>query len=209
MEVRARASRKLLVEGSDDQHVILALCSKHRLPVTFDVVDNRGVGNLLKSVNVWLKTSSLEILGTILDADEEIDKRWNEVKSRLEHAGYHLPNHPVKGGTILRQQGLPVVGIWLMPNNASSGMLEDFLKYLIPDGDLLLPEAEHTLDRLELEQINGYKHVHRSKSLLHTWLAWQDSPGMPIGIAITHSYLDTNTELGSEFIEWLQKLFRS
>jgi hypothetical protein len=207
MDIRAKASRKLLVEGSDDQHVILALCSRHKLPVTFDVVDNRGVTNLLKSISVWLKTSSLETLGMILDADEQIEKRWHEVKGRLEQAGYHLPSHSVRGGTILRQPGLPVVGIWLMPDNVSSGMLEDFLKYLIPEGDLLLPEAERTLDKLEMERINGYKHVHRAKSLLHTWLAWQDSPGMPIGVAITHSYLDTNSDLGYEFVEWLRELF--
>ena len=207
MDIRAKASRKLLVEGSDDQHVILALCSKHRLPITFEVVDNRGVTNLLKSIGVWLKTSSLETLGMILDADEEIDRRWNEVKGRLEKSGYELPSEPVRGGTILRQPGLPVVGIWLMPDNVSAGMLEDFLKYLIPEGDLLLPEAEHTLSQLESKRINGYKHVHRAKSLLHTWLAWQDSPGMPIGIAITHSYLDTNSDLGYEFVEWLRELF--
>lgn len=207
METRAKATRKLLVEGSDDQHVVWALCSKHNLPITFDVLDNRGVGNLLKSISVWLKTSSLETLGMILDADEEIAKRWQEVKDRLERSGYELPDEPARGGTILRQEGLPVIGIWLMPNNASSGMLEDFLKLLIPEDDQLLPEAERTLDRLESRQINGYKHVHRAKSLLHTWLAWQNSPGMPIGVAITHSYLDTNSDLGYQFVDWLKELF--
>lgn len=207
MDVKGKISQKLLVEGSDDLHVVLALCHKHGVPLSFEVVDNRGVTNLLKSLNVWLKTSSLQTLGMILDADELLSRRWNEVRERLARVGYEVPEHPQRGGVIIRQEGLPTVGVWLMPDNTSSGMLEDFLKYLIPKGDMLLPEAESTLSRLELEQINGYKPVHRAKSLLHTWLAWQDSPGMPIGIAITHSYLDTNARLGREFVEWLRELF--
>lgn len=207
METKGKLSQKLLVEGSDDLHVVLALCRKHEVPVVFEVVDNRGVSNLLKSLNVWLKTSALQTLGMILDADEQLGKRWDEVKERLTRAGYEVPNHPKRGGVIIRQEGMPTIGVWLMPDNISSGMLEDFLKYLIPQGDMLLPEAESTLSRLEMEQINGYKPVHRAKSLLHTWLAWQDSPGMPIGIAITHSYLDTNSELGKEFVVWLKELF--
>lgn len=207
MEPRGKSTQKLLVEGSDDLHVVLALCHKHGVPVNFEIVDNRGVSNLLKSVNIWLKTSNLSSLGLILDADELIDKRWNEVKERLQKGGYDVPEHPSVGGSIIRKEGAPLVGVWLMPNNQSAGMLEDFLKFLIPQGDLLLPEAERALSRLELEQINGYKPVHRAKSLLHTWLAWQDSPGMPIGIAITHSYLDTNAHLGHDFVKWLRILF--
>lgn len=209
MEFRARIANKLLVEGSDDVHVVLALCRKHNVPLTFEVVDNHGVTNLLKSIGVWLKTAPLERLGMILDADEDIEKRWLEVKERLVRAGYDVPDEPLRGGVVLRQPDLPVIGIWLMPDNSSSGMLEDFLKFLIPKGDLLLPEAEDTLDRLEMEQINGYKRVHRAKSLLHTWLAWQDSPGLPIGIAISHSYLDTNSKLGSQFVKWLREIYEN
>ena len=49
--------------------------------------------------------------------------------------------------------------------------------------------------------------MHKSKAEIHTWLAWQEEPGTPMGQAITKQYLDTNKELAKKFIGWLDNLF--
>ena len=52
-----------------------------------------------------------------------------------------------------------------------------------------------------------FAEVHRSKALMHTWLAWQDDPGTPIGLAITKRYFDPETPHATAFVEWLSRLF--
>ena len=52
-----------------------------------------------------------------------------------------------------------------------------------------------------------YKQVHRSKAKIHTFLAWQDEPGKPIGQAITARILNPDAEEAKAFIGWLNKLY--
>jgi len=49
---------------------------------------------------------------------------------------------------------------------------------------------------------------HHSKAVVHTFLAWQDEPGMPLGQAITAKALDGNKPLAHNFSEFLKNLFK-
>jgi len=84
-------------------------------------------------------------------------------------------------------------------------MLEDFLEFLIPVGDKLLPIAESTLNEIETKSLNRYKETYKSKALLHTWLAWQEDPGTPFGQAITKRYLIKEGTEVKDFISWLKE----
>jgi len=109
----------------------------------------------------------------------------------------------------------PKVGIWVMPDNQSTGCLEDFLQNLIGKDDKLhahakdfvagLPEKRF-LNNKEPEE-SEFNKIHRSKAIMHTWLAWQEEPGKPFGQSITAHYLDPNLPLGQTFAAWLHKLF--
>jgi hypothetical protein len=110
-------------------------------------------------------------------------------------------------GLLLTQTGLPKFGVWIMPDNQTNGMLEYFIKFLIPDKDELLPIANDTLNQIEHKSLNKYKNLHRPKALIHTWLAWQEEPGSPMGSAITKRYLDTSSEICDKFVKWLSELF--
>lgn len=94
-----------------------------------------------------------------------------------------------------------------MPNNRFEGMLEDFALNMIPAEDLLIRKVEVVLSELEAEGIQRYKQVHRSKAKIHTFLAWQDEPGKPIGQAITTRILNPDAEEAKAFIGWLNKLY--
>jgi hypothetical protein len=94
-----------------------------------------------------------------------------------------------------------------MPNNAVHGMLEDFVRIIIPEDDLLLPFVEKGISEIEASALEKYLPMHRSKALIHTWLAWQESPGTPMGQAITKSYLNHNHQLCALFVAWLNSLF--
>ncbi|MBF0240626.1 MAG: hypothetical protein HQM12_23240, partial [SAR324 cluster bacterium] len=45
-----------------------------------------------------------------------------------------------------------------------------------------------------------------AKAELHTWLAWQEKPGIPYGQAITAKFLDSHVEEVAPFLQWISRL---
>lgn len=199
---------QLIVEGENDKHVIWALCNQHDVEEMFSVEPSGGVTELIKSIPVWLKTPQLKALGIVLDADQNLEERWQSVKNKLEIEGYELlPDIPNPQGTIIVNSEKPKVGIWIMPNNQLPGLLENFVAQLIPSDDSLARKTEDVLQEIEQEDINKYPPVRRPKAFIHTWLAWQESPGRPMGQAITAHCFEYDAPLANSFVEWLRNLF--
>ena len=94
-----------------------------------------------------------------------------------------------------------------MPDNRVNGMLEDFISFLIPEEDALLPIVHSTLGNIESEGLNRYSLNHHAKASIHTWLAWQSDPGTPLGLSITKRYLTTDVETCNKLLNWLRRLF--
>ena len=70
MKIKESHTYKLLVEGNDDQHVVWALCEKHNIPESFDVIDCESVENVLKAFEVRLKIAdNNQRIGIVVDAD--------------------------------------------------------------------------------------------------------------------------------------------
>jgi hypothetical protein len=198
-------SRILLVEGQDDKHVVWALAQHAELPEVFEVSDKDGIDALLEMLPAQLKASGLEVLGIMVDADTNMQARWQSLRDILTKSGYKVPKQPSLEGTIMSMEDKPTVGIWLMPDNQRTGMLEDFAADLISDDDLLLPYARTSVAQLPERR---YPDVQRAKAELHTWLAWQKEPGKPIGLAITAKYLNPASEQAQPFVNWLRTLFQ-
>jgi len=190
--------QQLLVEGKNDQHVVWAFCQKYQLSENFKVIDCEGIEKLLEQIPARLKQSGLQTLGIILDADSDLQSRYNALKGRLENMD-NLPNTLPSTGLIIDHNSIRI-GIWIMPNNQVNGILEDFIAFLIPNKDPLLPIAEEVLGRIEQDQLNPYTLAHHAKALIHTWLAWQKVTGSPMGQAITNRYLDTEIEQAQIFL---------
>lgn len=217
----------LLVEGKDDFHVVrnlwvarfpsdragdIVLCPETGSEFLIqDVGEGQagGISRLLESLPLYFKQRppTLERLGILIDADERPKRRWEEVKVYLHNAGYEPPPAPSVDGIVLEHPlgHRPRVGIWLMPDNRLPGMLEDFVRWLIPENDVLHPKADSVLDDIEREGLQRY--THRSKAFIHTWLAWQEDPGCPMGQAITAKVLEPHSPLADPFVAWLRRLF--
>lgn len=93
-----------------------------------------------------------------------------------------------------------------MPDNKLPGTLEHFCSFLIPTDDTLWPLAENTLQQV-IKQDQRFREAYSMKAQLHTWLAWQEDPGKPMGQAITKRFLDHNAQHAQHFIHWLRQLF--
>jgi hypothetical protein len=200
-------SDKLLVEGNDDKHVIWALCREFNVSDTFEVINCGGIDSLYEAIPVRLKQSNIKTLGIIIDADSSIKNRWISIKDLLSKQGFDTPdNLPLEGLVLSNREGIKV-GVWIMPDNNLNGMLEDFISFLIPHDDKLLPVVNTALDEIESQKLNKYPLLHKSKAKIHTWLAWQEDPGTPMGLSITKKYLSIDNETRLPLIKWLQTLF--
>jgi hypothetical protein len=146
-------------------------------------------------------------VGVVIDADVTLAVRWNAVQTTLRRAGFsEIPNEPEETGTIIIEADLPVVGVWLMPDNRLPGMLEDFVAYLVPPGNSLFLRANDVVDAIPQDELR-FTAAHRSKAVLHTWLAWQADPGTPMGLAITKKYFNAAASETTSFLGWIQRLF--
>jgi hypothetical protein len=199
----------LLVEGANDCHVTLALCKKHHIDETFGIYECGSDDKALKRMNALIASPNRpKTIGLLLDADRpNLAGRWASVQQKLLRHKIQLPPVPALSGTIVAaSDGLPRLGVWLMPNNVIDGMLEDFCKEMIDS------EAAATVEQcLTIAEQSGhtsFKQVHRSKAFVHTYLAWQDEPGRPLGQAITASVLSGDTPTANNFVQWLAELFR-
>lgn len=199
--------RVLWVEGKDDSAVVQSLCARHQLPPVFVVKDKGGVDEVLRGISVELRAPALECFGIVADADGDLALRWNAVGEVLQRVGYDVPSRPVAGGTVFQSStGLPRLGLWIMPDNDSPGMLEDFVGALVPGGDFLWTHASRAINAIP-QEYRRFRPTERSKAQIHTWLAWQEGPGSPMGQAITKGDLDANAPLAQSFVDWLRRLF--
>lgn len=207
MRIREKFNKKLLVEGNDDQHVIWALCEQFKINQTFDVVDCEGIEKLIDQIPVRLKQSNIDTIGIIIDADSDLQLRWNNIKQLLNAQGVVIPEILPESGLIIRELGQVTIGIWIMPNNNLNGMLEDFINFLVPEDDALFPIINENLNEIERKQLNNYKLIHKSKAIIHSWLSVQENPGTPMGLSITKRYLTTDNNTCKKLISWLNNLY--
>lgn len=206
----AKNENVLLVEGAEDREVIYQLCNHHKIDNTslFSVEPKEGYERLRDDLAVRSKVPGIKTLGAVIDADTDVEQRWQSVRVALAKSGYTgLPEFPGESGTIIpASEHLPRLGLWLMPDNRLSGMLEDFLQRLVQEKDSLLPRAQAAVETLP-EAERRFQPVHHSKAIIHTWLAWQVIPGTPLGLAVKRRYLDGDHELAQRFVRWLRELF--
>ena len=199
----------LLVEGNDDEHVIKHICGKRGIPVPEEVRPHEGARDLLASLPIALSamTEEGDVVGVVIDADKDVKARWQSIGQRLSDAGYkNVPDSPELNGTILEPpEGsiLPIVGVWIMPNNQDCGKLENFLVSLVPNQDTLFRHATEVVELLPDKRFSDNDQI---KATMHTWLAWQESPGRPYGIAIRASFLDAESHAADALVSWLERL---
>ena len=200
----------LLVEGQHDEHMASHFwCSRNSYveSLPFKVIDKKGYSSLLDSIKSEVNVSERKVLGIIIDANASLNVRWNAVVTKLQKEGIKVPCSPKVTGTIIPETiRSPRIGIWLMPDNASPGELEDFVTEMIPDEEPVWPLSEHYIDSIpKLDRKFPKNKILRTK--VHAWLATRKKPGQ-MGLAIRHKDLDVTGPLSTAFADLLQELFK-
>lgn len=208
----ANGQKVLLGEGTDDEHVLKHICGNRDIPHLDEVEKYGSVEKLIESIGVRLPLLIEEgdVVGIVIDADTEISDRWKSIRNRIVSVGFqNVPDQPAPDGTILDPPAgtyLPRLGVWVMPNNQTSGILEDFLHFLVPQPNILFDHARDSVAAIP-EGERRFKQLYEPKAVIHTWLAWQEDPGRPFGTAITANFLDPNVQEAGVLADWLKRLF--
>lgn len=198
------------MEGADDREIIYQFCNHYQIDnrTGFTVQPQGGVDRLIETLSVQVESLGPKTVGIVVDADTDLQSRWQQIQGAVAGLGYDFPAVPDRSGTILEAEDpdLPRLGIWMMPDNQLTGTIEDFLLYLTRRGDTLLNRARAAIEAIPHSE-RRFKPSYYSKALIHTWLAWQEEPGTALGLAITRNYLDPAQNPAPAFKTWLETLF--
>lgn len=208
--------KRLVVEGYDDLYSVREIMrTQIEWPDTgesdYPVYIDRGksVGEILKKeyMGVLLKSSTIRILGIMIDADQVgVSRRYHSLYSLCNATFPEMPHHLPAEGLIVDNASRKRLGIWIMPDNRSAGDLETFLQDLVPDQSLW-EYAEHCTESAKKDWNAPYRDVHTNKAKLYSWLSWQDPPVQNPGRAIESGALDATLPHSQSFIEWFRRLF--
>lgn len=218
--------RVIFVEGEDDMHAVGHLLDQNGISacifedeiptlVTEDIALKPlgGYPTLRQNLPTELQQSSeLQRAGIVVDGNASPVGRWQSLSGRIQDVGgANIPDDLPAAGWV-GKVGLPdrtiTVGAWLMPDNHSPGAIEEFAVRLMPPDDPLWNYAEACVAGLtEHIETDRFEQLPKSKARVHTWLAWQEEPGMPIGAAIRNHFLDPESPSAQHFVAWVRRLF--
>lgn len=214
------SSKKLLVEGEADRDFFTACCRVAGIGDPIDIAPPKqfgaggyGKGNALKILPDLLKrvdVGEITQLGLVIDADFQstdngFDKAFGTVQRILQDWGYDISS-ATNGFIFKHPDKLPDFGLWIMPDNASDGLIEDFIKQSVIASDLpLFNRAAMAVSALPEPK---FKPIRASKAEVATWMAWQEKPGQPLAGAVGQNLIDFDNGLPKLFIEWLRQVYQ-
>ncbi|MXW41466.1 MAG: hypothetical protein F4Z75_10090 [Synechococcus sp. SB0668_bin_15] len=187
-----------------------------------------GIDNMIRTISTEIKEPGREVVGILADANGQrfdcSNHPWQKIRSKLEEVldfEDALPELPCHKGLIRRNvrpkqkpKSTLHVGVWLMPDNQSSGELENFFAGLIHENNRTWPLAKEYINQYTMEQAENRqggldvgKPYKVSKAEVYAWLATRKQPGK-MGAVISEGHgLNFDSELARRFAQWLKDLF--
>lgn len=107
----------------------------------------------------------------------------------------------------------PKVGLWIMPDNQNTGAVEYFLwkSGVNPEYINTYNAVEKVVTDYEQDKSNPpimhYISNHHHKALVHTFLAWVEGPGNPMGQSVDKKCWNIDSDLVNLFMDWLNNVY--
>ncbi|MCF3605190.1 hypothetical protein L2E81_24960 [Planktothrix agardhii 1033] len=207
--------KKLIVEGEQDKRVIPELMEKNGIKwgekkeTAVVYIEPYGGDKFIDIdfISTELKASGLTALGLIVDADDDLNARWASVRNACLKSIPDIPLQLPKSGLIHSTSAGIKFGVWIMPDNETTGMLETFLAYLVPDESELLWNYAQEVTQLAKNKDAKFIPSHFDKACIYTWLAWQDEPGQQLHNAVMQKILDPTHVKAQPFVNWFKSLY--
>lgn len=208
-------AKKLIVEGEQDKRVIPELIEANGIvwgetkETAVVYIESYGSDQFVDAdvISTELKASGLTALGLIVDADDNFNARWTSLKTACSKIIPDIPEQLPESGLIHYTNTGIKFGVWIMPDNQTKGMLETFLRYLIPnENELLWKYAQEVVQEAKNKGAT-FIVPHFDKADIYTWLAWQDPPGRQLHNAVMERILDPTHPKAQTFVNWFNNLY--
>ncbi len=110
------------------------------------------------------------------------------------------------GGFVFpHNDGLNPLGVWIMPDNSSEGMIEHMIANAVRQDETQLLQHAGTI--VENLQNPKFEDRHIIKAHVSTWLAWQERPGEGIDYAIEKDLIDYQAPCIQNLCHWLRQVY--
>lgn len=204
-------AKLLIVEGNDDLSLISNIMKKRikdwynpkeikpnnylvQLVLSDPEESSTGGKSKITYKNVSFRSKSeYTHIGIVVDADHDFAATKDKISAICKQASENYLS--------------TVYDFWIMPDNLSNGMIEDFALSLTSESPLLA--YSETVSRMAKNEpyCAPYKKIHATKSKIRTWLAWQDEPGIRIGHAINKGIINADSPQADKFVNWFSGFY--
>ena|ERR1700722_5614234 len=203
------AKERMLVEGVDDIYAIAEFMGHHVAwnPPPVQIVERNGEEIFVPgTISAELKSSPK--VGVVVDANSNPTGRYQKIRKEALSLFPDIPEVLPPEGMIATNSKGNRFGIWLMPDNQQTGMIETFLHWLVPDEQTNLWKYAQGAASVAKE-IHGapFTSAHLDKARIHTFLAWVDPPGESLGRALKRKILNAKTDRALPFVKWFRQLY--
>jgi len=205
-------------EGADTKFALIGLM-RHVIPgwpqkdskdYPVWIEEENEIDQLLKesTLRTEFRRTGLRAMGLVIDAEDNLPSVWGRVRDFAKKELENVPAGIPPDGLVLAHRDGRRLGLWVMPDNTSSGMLEDFLRHMVPDqSDPLWQFSVRAVDTARAQHGARCREAHLPKARLHSWLAFQDPPGERLGHAIARKILNPHATGAQLFIDWFKRLY--
>lgn len=208
--------KRLLVEGQTDLYAIAELMGKHvewgkdkkDRPIHIEVCGSNDEMLAPNFIPTKLKSREVEILAIVIDADDDAVNRWSRIRNLCVGEFPGIPTELPEAGLVYENHYGKRLGVWVMPNNSSAGMLETFFRFLVKEPDEPIWDFAQKSVSQAMSVGAKCKKVHQDKANIYTWLAWQDPPDLDMGGAIIQNILNARSEQAEPFVSWFCDVFQ-
>jgi hypothetical protein len=208
----------LVVEGPVDQGLFKLLAE--RAGAAVDVVSPKDSGlpaggkeNVLNTLPSYLKTlgnGGRSTVGVIVDADWQASGTgYATTKSRVidivsAQGLSRKPNDSI-GGLVFERDERARCRVWISPDNANDGILEDAIRASLEAREAKL--FGHSEESTRVVPERRFDVRRKSKAEVLCYLSWQKSPGMGLGTLVADDLLDANSAFVRRMLWWLDDSF--
>ena len=200
----------LVHEGTSDLHVLGSLMRHSRIEgfqtLSLDGHDAQKLRRFFKGLAASPHFTSLvpgfaspvRSLAIVLDAESDATKTFEEIREALMAANLPVPLGP---GRISDE--LPHVGVFLLPDNESAGMIETLCLRSVQDDP-----AWNCIDELFecLRRQLGTLPTNPDKARAQAFLSTRPRPNLPVGLAALEGYWRFDSQAFEPLVGFLRAL---
>jgi hypothetical protein len=199
-------NKLLLVEGKDEINFFMVLCKYLNID-DIQIIETGGKEKLkseLPAVLLMRNFENVESIAVIQDADNSLNSAVDSIKYLLSKHNLPVPN----GHTSFKTNSGMKCGIFIMPGNRESGMLENLVLDTV-DGHLVKIESDKYIDALKIKltadgTLKFPKNEHKAR--LHAYLAGMETHVPSLGLATQKGYFNLDSGRLNDIKTFLQSI---